>query len=147
MTYLVERLAELRKHLHHLRALRPRIGGADSLRRDLSLHNDVLFSLFMTAQLVIDIAGELCARRGIRFESYVEAVRGLTDVPGFPAELVDDLVKLPGFRNVLVHEYVALDYELVMKALDEPSPPSSRANRDAPRSPVGMHRQDAPFVW
>lgn len=45
MTYLVERLAELRRHLDHLRALRPRVTGPEVLDRDLSLHNDVLFSL------------------------------------------------------------------------------------------------------
>ncbi len=64
MTFLVERLAELRRHLDHLRMLRPRVRGAESLDRDLSLHNDVLFSLFTVCQLVIDIAGELAARRG-----------------------------------------------------------------------------------
>lgn len=45
MSHLVERLAELRRHLAHLRELRPRVTNAEALRRDLSLHNDVLFSL------------------------------------------------------------------------------------------------------
>ena len=43
MSYLVERLAELRRHLDHLRTLRSRVIGPESLERDLSLHNDVLF--------------------------------------------------------------------------------------------------------
>ena len=64
MTYLVERLAELRRHLDHLRELQPRVHGREALERDLSLHNDVLFSLLMVCQLVIDVAGELSARRG-----------------------------------------------------------------------------------
>ena len=66
MTYLVERLVELRRHLDHLRELRPRVGGRADLERDLSLHNDVLFSLLTVCQLVIDISGELSARRGDR---------------------------------------------------------------------------------
>ena len=45
MSRLVERLAELRRHLDHLRGLRPRVTDAETLRRDLSLHNDVLYSL------------------------------------------------------------------------------------------------------
>ena len=45
VTYLVERLLELRRHLDHLRAIRPRVTGREALERDLSLHNDVLFSL------------------------------------------------------------------------------------------------------
>jgi len=35
-----------------------------------------------------------------------------------PPEVVAALEGLPGFRNVLVHEYVALDYALVLNALD-----------------------------
>ncbi|MGA7617259.1 MAG: hypothetical protein WBX15_19005 [Thermoanaerobaculia bacterium] len=86
MTYLVERLAELRKHLDHLRNVRPKVTDAESLARDLSLHNDVLFSLLMVSQLVIDIAGEIAARKGERFESYADAIRSLD--PHFSHRLV-----------------------------------------------------------
>ena len=122
MTYLVERLAELRRHLDHLRGLRPRISGPRDLNRDMSLHNDVLFSLLMICQLVVDIAGELSARRGDRFEDYTEAVRNLARDQRFPGDLVDELERLPGFRNVLVHEYVALEMERVVDALDRLEP-------------------------
>ena len=44
---------------------------ADDLRRDLSLHNDVLFSLLTMCQLVIDVSGELAARRRDSFDNYV----------------------------------------------------------------------------
>jgi uncharacterized protein YutE (UPF0331/DUF86 family) len=117
MTYLVERLAELRRHLDHLRQLRPRVPAPDVLERDLSLHNDVLFSLLTVCQLVIDVAGELSARRGERFEDYTHAVRNLATDARFPSELVRELQRLPGFRNVLIHEYVALDMGRVMEAL------------------------------
>jgi uncharacterized protein YutE (UPF0331/DUF86 family) len=92
------------------------------LERDLSLHNDVLFSLLMVAQLVIDIAGELSARRGDRFEDYTEAIRNLERDPRFPPELTAALEPLPGFRNVLLHEYVALDLDRVVDALDRLQP-------------------------
>jgi len=117
MTFLVERLADLRLHLAHLREIAPRVRDADALRADLSLHNDVLFSLLVVCQAVIDLAGELAGRRGIRFQDYTEAVRALRSVEGIPPELLGDLEGLPGFRNVLVHEYVALDYGLVLEAL------------------------------
>ena len=122
MTYLVERLAELRRHLEHLRVLRPRVTDAEALERDLSLHNDVLFSLLTVCQVVIDVAGELSSRRGERFEDYTEAVRNLARDPRFPPDVVRELVRLPGFRNVLVHEYVALDMARVMEALNRLEP-------------------------
>jgi uncharacterized protein YutE (UPF0331/DUF86 family) len=120
--YLIERLVELRRHLDHLREIRPRITGREALERDLSLHNDVLFSLLTVCQLVIDVAGDLSARRGDRFEDYTEAVRNLARDPRFPAEVVRDLERLPGFRSVLVHEYVALDMDRVIEALDRLEP-------------------------
>jgi uncharacterized protein YutE (UPF0331/DUF86 family) len=122
VTYLVERLAELRRHVDHLRKLRPRVGGVEDLESDLSLHNDVLFSLLTVSQLVIDIAGELSAREGMAFEDYTTAVRNLSRLEGFSTDLVDELARLPGFRNVLVHEYVGLDFALVIRALDRLDP-------------------------
>jgi uncharacterized protein YutE (UPF0331/DUF86 family) len=122
MTYVVERLAELRRHLDHLAVLRPRVAGPETLASDLSLHNDVLFSLLTVCQLVIDIAGELAARRGERFEDYTGAVRALGADARFPPELIRRLGRLPGFRNVLVHDYVALDMARVVEAMDELRP-------------------------
>lgn len=122
MTFLVERLATLRKHLIHLRELRPRVRDVGVLERDLSLHNDVLFSLLAVCQAVIDIAGELAGRRGLAFQDYTEAVQMLAALPEFGSELVGHLATLPGFRNVLVHEYVAIDYGRVVTALDELEP-------------------------
>jgi uncharacterized protein YutE (UPF0331/DUF86 family) len=122
MTFLVERLADLRRHLDHLRAIRPRVTSAGQLETDLSLHNDVLFSLLVVCQAVIDIAGELAGRRGIRFQDYAGAIRALRQVDGIPADLVDELHTIPGFRNVVIHEYVDLDYGRVMSALDNLEP-------------------------
>ena len=122
MTFLVERLATLRQHLDHLQELRPRVEGPESLERDLSLHNDVLFSLLTVCQLVIDVAGELAARRGDRFEDYTAAVRSLLRDRRFSSDVVSELERLPGFRNILIHEYVALDLARVVEALDRLEP-------------------------
>jgi uncharacterized protein YutE (UPF0331/DUF86 family) len=122
VTYLVERLVELRRHVDHLRALRPRVTAPEALAGDLSLHNDVLFSLLTVCQLVIDIAGELAARRGDRFDDYAGAVRALAADARFPPELVRQLERLPGFRNVLVHDYVTLDLVRVVEAMDQLAP-------------------------
>jgi uncharacterized protein YutE (UPF0331/DUF86 family) len=122
MTYIVERVVELARHVDHLRIVGVRVDGPEALRRDLSLHNDVLFSLLTVCQLVIDIAGELCARRGERFEDYTDAVRKLSGDARFPVDLVRRLERLPGFRNVLIHEYIGLDLERVVDALRDLEP-------------------------
>ncbi len=122
MTYRVERLAELRRQVAHLREIAPRVVDHLSLERDWSLHNDVMFSLLMTAQLVIDIAGEWAARRGDRFEDDTDAVRTLARDPRFPADSVGELERIPGFRNIVIHEYVALDLARVVEALRRVNP-------------------------
>jgi uncharacterized protein YutE (UPF0331/DUF86 family) len=122
MSHLVERLTELRRHLDHMHEIRPRVTSPEELKRDLSLHNDVLFSLLTICQLVIDIAGELSARHGERFSDYTQSVRNLASWPEFSPRLVQDLSRLPGFRNVLIHEYVTLDFRRVIEALDRLAP-------------------------
>ena len=122
MTYIVERLAELRRHLDHLSEIRSKVSDCSALEKDLSLKNDVLFSLLTVCQLVIDIAGELSASRGERFGDYTEAIRSLGGDERFCKELVRKLERLPGFRNVMVHEYVTLDLDRVIEVLDELEP-------------------------
>lgn len=117
MSPVVDRLAELRLHLDHLYGLRPRVTGPEILRDDLSLRNDVLHSLQTVCQVVIDIASELSARHRLRFQDYTEAVGNLAAIPGFSADVVRELEKLPGFRNVVIHDYVTLDYRQVLEAL------------------------------
>ena len=71
---------------------------------------------------------ELSARRGERFEDYTQAVRNLARDERFPVELVRELERLPGFRNVVIHEYVALDMDRVVDALDRLDPIDRFAN-------------------
>lgn len=118
MSPVIDRLTELRRHLDHLHAVRPRVTGPKILGDDLSLSNDVLHSLQIVCQIVIDIASELSVRRGLRFQTYTDAVRNLASFPEFSPVVVRDLEKIPGFRNVLVHEYVSVDYVLAIEALD-----------------------------
>jgi uncharacterized protein YutE (UPF0331/DUF86 family) len=118
MSPIIDRLAELRRHLNHLYELRPRVTTPEALRKDLSLSNDVLHSLQIVCQVVIDIASDLSVRRGLPFQTYAEAVQNLSAVPELPSTLVRDLEQLPGFRNVLIHEYVTLNYGLVIETLD-----------------------------
>jgi uncharacterized protein YutE (UPF0331/DUF86 family) len=113
------RLEALGRHLEHLRELRPRITGSDSLRGDLSFHNNVLFSLLVVCQLVLDLAGELSARRGVPFEDYTEALHNLASFPEFPEDLVRELIPLSGIRNMLIFESLSRDLGRIVDALDQ----------------------------
>lgn len=105
MSYLTERLTELRRHLDHLAGLSPQ--GARTLsatlRGDLSLSNDVAYSLLMVTQRTIDVAAELSTRRGLRFEDFQEAIRNLAIHEEFPDALIRKLEPLPELRNHLIY--------------------------------------------
>lgn len=83
-------------------ALRNEVQTPQDLERNLSLRNDVRFNL--------------------RFGDYTEAVSNLGKIGGFPPEVVEVLLRLPGFRNVVVHEYIGLDYRLVIAATHQLAP-------------------------
>ncbi len=117
------------RHLEHLRKLAPKVTHKQDLVRDLSLHNDVLFSLLTVRQLLIDVAGQLSADRGLRFDDYTQAVMNLAAYEEFPGELVEELEPLPGFRNVVLHEYVHLDLDRVVDALQRLEPLEEFAER------------------
>lgn len=112
-----ERLVELRRHLDHLRDLRPRGWSAAALRRNLSLHNDTLFSLLAVSQLVVGVAGGLSARRGLPFENDAGAMRNLLAYPEIEPELAGQLEALSDFRKVLIRELGAVDLERVVEEL------------------------------
>lgn len=106
MSYLSERLNDLRRHLDHLAELSPQ--GSRSLtpaalRGDLSLANDVAYSLLMVTQRTIDVAAELSTRRGLRFEDFQEAIRNLAIHEEFPDALIRKLEPLPELRNHLIY--------------------------------------------
>jgi uncharacterized protein YutE (UPF0331/DUF86 family) len=49
-------------------------------------------------------------------------VKNLARDERFHPKLVRELERLPGFRNVLIHEYVALDMARVVEAMDRLEP-------------------------
>ncbi|MDQ7839647.1 MAG: hypothetical protein RDU83_01310 [bacterium] len=51
MTFLTERLSEIQRYLDHLEARRDEVVTPQDLESNLSLRNDVLFSLLMIAQM------------------------------------------------------------------------------------------------
>jgi len=116
--YALDRLIELRRHLDHLQELRPRVTGPEILRQDLSLGNNVLRSLLVICRIVIDLAGDLSVRHGLRFQDYTEAVRNLAVILSLSPSVAGILEGLPGLRYSLIHEYITLDYERVIEALD-----------------------------
>ena len=82
----------------------------DELTSDLVRHRDAERSPQLAAQAVMDIATHIItADYNARIQDYREAIEGLGKEGVLPRELAERLAPIAGFRNILVHEYLAVD--------------------------------------
>ena len=110
-------LAALREALANLR----RHSGAtpEMLRADMDLRWTVEHGLQLCAQNAIDIATHLATTAGLDASDYASAIDRLTGMNVLPAEFGARFRQIAGFRNVLVHDYIEVDLEVVCAVLAE----------------------------
>jgi len=83
--------------------------------RDIAERN-----LEVAAQCVLDISQRLISLTGaLKPRDYYEAILRLGELGVLPPEFAAHLAPLAGFRNILVHEYLALDWREVYRNLQE----------------------------
>ncbi|MBI2954804.1 MAG: DUF86 domain-containing protein [Chloroflexi bacterium] len=110
------RLDELNERLARLEPLRAKDRAefdADPYLRDIVERN-----LEIAAQCVIDIGHRIIAvERAEKPTDYREAILRLGELGVLPSDFARELAPLAGFRNVLVHEYVGIDWDEVYRNL------------------------------
>ena len=113
-----QRLDELNERLARLNALRTRKKeefDADPFLRDIVERN-----LEVAAQCVIDICHRIISMEKSRKPADSNESILLAGELGILApELATKLAPIAGFRNVLVHEYIAIDWNIVYRMLDQ----------------------------
>jgi uncharacterized protein YutE (UPF0331/DUF86 family) len=110
------RLDELSERLARLQPLsdRDRI----EFDQDPYLRDIVERNLEIAAQCCIDISHRIISLEGARKPvDYYDAILSMGELGVLPAEFARHLPPLAGFRNILVHEYVRLDWDQVVRAL------------------------------
>jgi uncharacterized protein YutE (UPF0331/DUF86 family) len=113
---ILRKLADLDQYLAQVSEYRGIT--VDEYRRDWKVQRIVERTLQMAIEVCVDVATHVIADRGLRVPAtYAEAFDvlgegGLLD-PGLRAEMV----RMAGFRNVLVHEYRRVDPEIVVGIL------------------------------
>lgn len=77
------------------------------------------YGLMESIQAMIDIACAVVSQHNLGYpDSYADCVRVLRRHDVLPDDLADRLIRAVGMRNVLVHEYLDVDDELLLNALD-----------------------------
>ena len=112
------RLDELSERLGRLEPLRGKSRAefeADPYLRDIAERN-----LEVAAQCVLDIAHRLISLTGaLKPRDYYEAILRLGELGVLPPEFAAHLAPLAGFRNILVHEYLQVNWDEVYKNLQQ----------------------------
>ena len=90
---------------------------ADPYLRDIAERN-----LEVAAQCVLDISHRLISLAGgQRPRDYYEAILRLGELAVLPPDFATHLAPLAGFRNILVHEYLEVDWQEVYRNLQQTS--------------------------
>lgn len=116
---LSERLDALDDYLHKLESLKPVT--LDDLERNFRLRWEVERGLELVCNCVLDVTNHLVSalRLGVARDQ-TEALRLLATRPDIvPPDLIARLNGLPGFRNVLAHEYLTIDLSEVHRVFSE----------------------------
>lgn len=111
---LARKLAALERYLNDL----ARHGGTSPERlRDDPYRVERLLELVV--QVAADIVTHELVERDVTPESYRDAFRQAARARLLPEDLADRLADAAGLRNVLVHLYDEIDYEIVAASVDE----------------------------
>jgi uncharacterized protein YutE (UPF0331/DUF86 family) len=91
----------------------------DELAQDMDELWTVERGLQLCAQNVLDIATHVAASSGRDVPDYVSAIDRLGEMGVLPREFVARFRGVAGFRNIIVHGYLAIDVRLVHQLLNE----------------------------
>lgn len=95
----------------------------EALLEDPYLQDIVERNLEVAAQCCLDIANRIISLEAARKpQDYYEGIIRLGEIGVLPVEFARDFASIAGFRNILVHEYLDLDWDEVyanLQALDD----------------------------
>jgi len=112
------RLSELKERLARLEPLREK--SPAEFAQDPYLRDIVERNLEVAAQCVLDISHRLISLAAAPSpRDYYEAILRLGELGALPPEFARRLAPLAGFRNILVHEYLQVDWDKVYKNLQQ----------------------------
>ena len=108
------RLRELSKRLKRIEAKRP--ASVAALARDEDLQDILSRNLSLAIQTCIDVAMHLCAAHANVPQTVGDAFAQLGKLKLVDKALAQRMQLAAGFRNVLVHEYTEVDWDIVLRA-------------------------------
>jgi len=115
-TLILRKIADLERYLEQVRTF-SRIT-LEEYQADWKVQRVVERTLQMMVETCVDIANHIVSDRGLRTPtSYADTFKVLSESDVVDPELHARLEKMAKFRNVVVHQYEAVDAEIVLAIL------------------------------
>jgi uncharacterized protein YutE (UPF0331/DUF86 family) len=106
------RLNKLQEYLNVLRAIQKY--DVQRFKTDTFIHATAERYLHLAIECLLDIGNHVISDRGYRKpDTYAEIFEILAEENVIPRELFDKMAGMAAFRNVLVHDYLRLDLNMV----------------------------------
>lgn len=106
-----EKLSRMREYLGYLEDLRDT--PLETFMTDFKARGAAERYMHLAIEAVIDVGNEIISALQLRRpERYREIPRILAEADIIPADFADDIAKMIGFRNLLVHDYASIDRTL-----------------------------------
>lgn len=117
MAAALARLKELETNLTHLDQFKAL--SLKEIEADQKLVWALRYGLLESIQIIIDIACAIVSSRNLGYpKSYAACLQLLGQAGYFDEALTQRLVRSVGMRNILIHEYLDVDDQIVFAALD-----------------------------
>lgn len=115
---LATRLQRLEEYLKTLRAVQK--FDLQKFKADPFVHGTAERYLHLSIECLLDIGNHIIADRGYRKpETYAEILEILAEEGVLTVELSRTMAGMASFRNVLVHDYLRLDLEMVYQVMTD----------------------------
>jgi len=109
---ILRKLADLEEYLEQLKEFQGVT--LDAYLSDWKTQRIVERTLQMMIETCADIAGHIISDKGFRIpKSYADTFRVLEDNKVIEPDLLQNMVKMSKFRNVIVHQYDNVDAEII----------------------------------
>jgi uncharacterized protein YutE (UPF0331/DUF86 family) len=115
---VIARLQRLQDYLATLKTVQTY--DLERFKSDPFIHGTAERYLHLAIECLLDIGNHVIADRGFRRpETYGEVLEILSERGVVPADLAKEMSGMASFRNVLVHDYLRLDLDLVHRVLND----------------------------
>jgi len=116
---MLERLFQLETNVNELEKFKQKYT-VDNVKNDRQVQWTLRYGLFESIQIVIDISCHLTARYNLgNAQTYSDCISLLKKEKYLSVEVSEKLLGMIGLRNILIHEYVAVDIAKLYELLDQ----------------------------